>query len=126
MANAMRFTCASLADLDRKLAEAGERARQRERAIVQHLRRLSLASGTVIAAAAEAMAECDVHAAGAEIASTGGWCRPELTGRAEFAVIAARHPVVEAALARARGPAFVPNDADLSPGQRLLHEERND
>ena len=119
MANAMRFTCAALADLDRKLSEAGERAKQRERAIAQHLRRLCLDSGTLIAAAADAMAECDVHAAAAEIAATGGWCRPELTGRAEFAVIAARHPVVEAALARARGPAFVPNDADLSPGNRL-------
>ena len=30
-----------------------------------------------------------------------------------------RHPVVEAALRRTRGPAFVPNDGDLSPGRRL-------
>ncbi|MDB5316577.1 MAG: mismatch repair protein MutS [Rhodospirillales bacterium] len=119
MANAMRFTCAALADLDRKLSEAGERAKQRERAIVQHLRRLCLDAGPVIAAAADAMAECDVYAAAAEIAVAGGWCRPELTARAEFAVTAARHPVVEAALARARGPAFVPNDGDLSSGRRL-------
>jgi DNA mismatch repair protein MutS len=42
-----------------------------------------------------------------------------MTDRADFAVAAARHPVVEAALARARGPAFVPNDCDLSAGRRL-------
>jgi len=119
MANAMRFTCAALADLDRKLSEAADRARLRERAIVAHLRQLCLDAGPVIAASAEAMAECDVHAAAAELAALGGWCRPELTAGRDFAISAARHPVVEAALARARGPAFVPNDGDLSAGRRL-------
>ncbi|MCU0890034.1 MAG: DNA mismatch repair protein MutS, partial [Rubritepida sp.] len=47
------------------------------------------------------------------------WTRPEITDRPDFAVTAGRHPVVEAALARARGPAFVPNDCDLSAGRRL-------
>ena len=45
--------------------------------------------------------------------------RPTLTERGDFRIRQGRHPVVEAALARARGPAFVPNDADLSAGQRL-------
>ena len=119
MANAMRFTCTALAELDRRVAEAGEQASKRERVIAQHLRRLCLASGPAIAAAAAAMAEIDVHAAAAELAADGRWCRPDMTGRADFAVAAARHPVVEAALARARGPAFVPNDCDLSAGRRL-------
>ena len=119
MANAMRFTCTALADLDRRVAEAGEQAARRERLIAQHLRRLCLAAAGGIAAAAAAMAELDVHAAAAELAADGRWCRPEITDRAEFAVTAGRHPVVEAALARARGPAFVPNDCDLSPGRRL-------
>jgi DNA mismatch repair protein MutS len=119
MANAMRFTCTALAELDRRLAEAGDRARQRERRIAQHLRGLCLEAAGPVAEAAAALAECDVHAAAAEIAAAGGWCRPELGGRAEFAVAGARHPVVEAALARARGPAFVPNDCDLSAGRRL-------
>ncbi|BDG75241.1 DNA mismatch repair protein MutS [Roseomonas fluvialis] len=119
MANAMRFTCTALAELDRRVAEAGEQAGKRERFIAQHLRRLCLAAGPDIAAAAAAMAEIDVHAAAAELAADGRWCRPDITDRADFAVVAARHPVVEAALARARGPAFVPNDADLSAGRRL-------
>lgn len=119
MANAMRFTCAALAELDRKVAEAGEQAGKRERVIAQHLRRLCLAAAPGIAAAAAAMAELDVHAAAAELAADGSWCRPEMTDRADFAVTAARHPVVQAALARARGPAFVPNDCDLSAGRRL-------
>jgi DNA mismatch repair protein MutS len=119
MANAMRFTCAALADLDRRVAEAGEQAQRRERLVVQHLRRLCLDAAPAIAAAAQALAELDVHAAAAELAASGVWCRPEIVERPEFAVTAGRHPVVEAALARARGPAFVPNDCDLSPGRRI-------
>jgi DNA mismatch repair protein MutS len=119
MANAMRFTCTALADLDRRVAEAGEQAGRRERLVAQHLRRLCLAAAPGIAAAAAAMAELDVHAAAADLASDHRWCRPDITGRPDFAVAAGRHPVVEAALARARGPAFVPNDCDLSAGRRL-------
>ncbi|WP_240790097.1 DNA mismatch repair protein MutS [Roseomonas sp. HF4] len=119
MANAMRFTCAALAELDRRVAEAGEQATKRERLVAQHLRRLCLAAAPRLAAAAAAMAETDVHAAAAGLAADGRWCRPELADRPDFTAVAARHPVVEAALAGARGPAFVPNDCDLSPGRRL-------
>jgi DNA mismatch repair protein MutS len=119
MANAVRFTCAALAALDRKLSEAAEQASKREGAIIRHLRGLILEQGDAVAAAARAMAECDVLAAAAELAAQGGWCRPEVVERPEFRVTQGRHPVVEAALRKARGPAFVPNDCDLSPGRRL-------
>jgi DNA mismatch repair protein MutS len=119
MANAVRFTCTALADLDRKVAEAGDRAAARERDCVKHVRRMLLDAGTAIAEAAQGMAELDVHAAAATLAAEGGWCRPEITDRPDFAIAAGRHPVVEAALRRARGPGFVPNDGDLSPGRRL-------
>jgi DNA mismatch repair protein MutS len=119
MANAIRFTCRALADLDRKVAEAGDRAAERERACVKHLRRLLLDAGGPIAEAARALAEIDLHAASAVLAAEGGWCRPEMVERPDFQVLGGRHPVVEAALRRARGPAFVPNDCDLSPGRRL-------
>ncbi|PWS38752.1 DNA mismatch repair protein MutS [Falsiroseomonas bella] len=119
MANAVRFTCTALAELDRKVAEAGTRAAERERACVKHLRRLLLDAGGPIAEAARAIAELDLHAAAAALAEEGGWCRPEITDRPDFAIAGGRHPVVEAALRKARGPAFVPNDCDLSPGRRL-------
>ena len=119
MANGHRFTCAALAGLDRRLAEAAEQATKRELLIARHLRDLCLAAAPGVCAAAAALAEIDVHAAAAELAAEGGWCRPELVDRPDFAVAAGRHPVVEAALARSRGPAFVPNDCDLSPGRRL-------
>jgi purine-nucleoside phosphorylase len=43
MANAQRFTCAALATLDRRLAEAAEQAAAREKRILRHLRDLVLA-----------------------------------------------------------------------------------
>jgi DNA mismatch repair protein MutS len=120
MANGHRFTCAALADLDRRLAEAGEAAAKRERSVARHLRDLCLAAAPGIAKAAAALAEVDVHAAAAALAAEGGWCRPEVAERPDFAVKAGRHPVVAAALARERGGgAFVPNDCDLSPGRRV-------
>lgn len=120
MANAHRFTCAALAELDRKLSAAGEQAARREAAVVRHLRALCLEAARPIDAAAAALAEIDIHAGAAELAAGGAWCRPELVERPEFRIRQGRHPVVEAALARQRGSsAFVPNDADLSPGRRL-------
>jgi DNA mismatch repair protein MutS len=120
MANGHRFTCAALADLDRRLAEAGEAAAKRERAVARHLRELCLGAAPGIGRAAAALAEVDVHAAAAALAAEDGWCRPEIVERPDFAVRAGRHPVVAAALARDRGGgAFVPNDCDLSPGRRV-------
>ncbi|RMI25466.1 DNA mismatch repair protein MutS [Pseudoroseomonas wenyumeiae] len=121
MANAIRFTCAALAELDRKLAEAGQQAAKREALVVRHLRDLCLRAAFGIDASAQAMAEFDIHAAAAELAAGQRWCRPELVDRPDFCITQGRHPVVEAALARdpLKGAAFVPNDADLSPGRRL-------
>ncbi len=119
MASAQRFTCAALAELDRKLSEAGEQAARREALVLRHLRKLALDAADPIAAAARAMAECDVHAAAAELAAGGGWCRPTLAETPEFRLREARHPAVEAALRASRRGAFVPNDCDLSPGRRL-------
>jgi DNA mismatch repair protein MutS len=121
MANAIRFTCTALAELDRKLSEAGQHAAKREALVVRHLRTLCLGAAAGIDATAAAMAEFDIHAAAAELAAGARWCRPLMLERPDFHISQGRHPVVEAALARDRlkGAAFVPNDADLSPGQRL-------
>ena len=118
MSSTLRFTCGALADLDRKLNAAADQAAARERAIAKHLQRMCLDAAPGITAAASAMAALDVHAAAAELASH-GWTRPEMTDTGDFHITQGRHPVVEEALRRAKGPAFVPNDADLSAGQRV-------
>jgi DNA mismatch repair protein MutS len=118
MANGARFTLADLSDLDRKIAEAGERAAARERAVLDHLVRLTLADAATLSAAAAALALLDVLQAAAARAEGGAWCRPFVTDDDDFQIEAGRHPVVEAALARTA--AFVPNPCDLSPDRRVL------
>jgi DNA mismatch repair protein MutS len=119
MASAMRFTCPALAELDRRVAEAGDRAGARERACIAHLKRLALAAGTGISAAARALAELDLHAAAAVLAAEGGLVPAGDAGPSR--VRSRRRPPSGGggALKRARGPAFVPNDCDLSAGRRL-------
>ncbi len=119
LANAARFATAELADLDRRIAEAAERALVRERAVLAHLVRLALEQAAALTAAADALALLDVAQSAASLAEAGRWCRPVVTGETDFLAQGARHPVVEAALAGS-ATAFVPNDCDLSPERRLL------
>ncbi len=118
MANGARFQLAELTELDRRIAEAGERAAARERAIVAALCAACLAAAAPLAACAEALAELDVLLCCAELAQRTDWCRPTVTTDQAFVVERLRHPMVEAA---ASGRAAVqPNDCDLSPERRMM------
>jgi DNA mismatch repair protein MutS len=117
-ANGARFSCTELAELDRRIAEATDRAGARERAVFAHLVGAALGEAEALAACAAALALLDVAQSAAALAAPGTWCRPEVTEDAGFSVEAGRHPVVEAALAGQA--AFVPNDCDLSPDRRVL------
>jgi DNA mismatch repair protein MutS len=118
MANGARFSNPELAELNRRIVEAADRAAARERAVFAHLVRATLAEAEALAALATALARLDVAQSAALLAATGRWCRPVVRDDAAFAITAGRHPVVEAALAGSA--AFVPNDCDLSPERRLL------
>jgi DNA mismatch repair protein MutS len=118
MANGARFSSTELALLDRRIAEAAERASVRERELFAELVAAALAVGDALAATAAALARLDVAQSAAALAASGRWCRPEVAAGLEFHIEAGRHPVVEAALPP--GAAFVPNDADLPPDRRLM------
>ncbi|MBV9654806.1 MAG: DNA mismatch repair protein MutS [Acetobacteraceae bacterium] len=118
MANGARFGSPWLAELDRRISEAAERAAARESAILAELTALVLGEADAIAACADALAFADVAQGAAALAAPGTWCRPAITEDACFRIEAGRHPVVESALSG--GTAFVPNDCDLSPERRLL------
>ena len=118
MASGARFTTPDLADLDRRITEAADRATARERSIVAHLVAQAMADAEAIAGAAGALALLDVAQSAAALAAPGDWCRPTVTADEAFTVSAGRHPVVERALAGQA--AFVPNECDLSPDRRLL------
>jgi DNA mismatch repair protein MutS len=118
MANAARFTTPELSDLDRRIAEAADRAQAREAALFAGLAAQALAAAPALRAAADALATLDALQSAARLAETGAWCRPTITADTAFAVTAARHPVVEAALPPSAR--FQPNDCDLAPQRRVL------
>ena len=118
MANGARFSTPELSELDRRIAEAGERAAARERSVFGHLVQSALDHADALAQCADALALLDAAQSAARLAENGRWCRPLVTDGAEFLITGGRHPVVEAALAGAAG--FVPNHCDLSAERRVL------
>jgi DNA mismatch repair protein MutS len=117
MAGALRFTTRELSELESRIASAAERALALELRLFDDLVGDVMARRREIAAAAAALAQIDVAAAHAEIATENGWVRPEIEAGAAFEIAGGRHPTVEAALA-GKG-AFVANDCRLAEDQRI-------
>ena len=118
MANGARFTTPELSELDQRIRDAAELATARERLVFNHLVREVLARSDELAACAHALAFVDVTQSAAKLMESGTWVRPTVTANDAFRIEAGRHPVVERAL---NGhAAFVPNQCDLSPDQRLM------
>lgn len=118
MAGAVRFNAPDLHEAALKVTQAGAHALAAESAHLEELTAAALAAREAIAATADALARLDVATALAERAAEGDWARPELVDEPCFAISAGRHPVVEAAVARAGGR-FVANDCLLNPTSRL-------
>ncbi|HEY2483425.1 MAG TPA: DNA mismatch repair protein MutS [Caulobacteraceae bacterium] len=112
LANQVRFTTVELAEIDARIARAGDQALALELALFETWRERARGLAGEILAAAEALATLDVAAALAEWAIEARATRPVVDDSLVFDARAARHPVVEAAVARA-GEAFTPNDCLL-------------
>ncbi|MGH6945583.1 MAG: MutS-related protein, partial [Geminicoccaceae bacterium] len=107
-----------LAELESRIASAGERAIGLELELLDELCQAVLAEAEAIAASARALARLDVAAGLAELATLQRYGRPEVDDSDAFEIQGGRHPVVEQALARDSQP-FIANDADLSGAERL-------
>ncbi len=118
MANAMRFTTTELAELERDLSSAGDKALALELEIFAILVSDCCTLAEQIWHRARAAATIDMTAGLAELAETASYTRPKLDSSMSFDIIGGRHPVVEAAL-KAQSQAFVPNDCALNQGQSL-------
>ncbi len=118
MAGAVRFNSLHLHEEASRIAEAGGHAMAAEDAHFEALVSEIVTERKAIAATAAALARIDVSAALAERAVEGDWARPEMLEEPCLEVTGGRHPVVEAALARA-GERFVANDCTLAPDDRL-------
>jgi len=113
MAGAMRFITTELADLEAKIASAGDRALAIEQATFDALLAHVVGVSDALRAVAAALAVIDVAAALATLAETDNYARPVVDRSLAFQIEGGRHPVVEQALKREGGAAFVANGCDL-------------
>ncbi len=113
MANAIRFTTTELADLERVLSHAEEKALGLELAIFDTLIESLKSIAEDVRLYARILAEIDVIASLAELAVQENYNCPQIDDSTAFHLEEARHPVVEQAL-KANNQTFVPNQADLS------------
>lgn len=119
MASAVRFTTPELAELERDIASANDKAIGIElelfRQMVDEVSLLSVHIGNH----ARAVAALDVAAAFATLASDQNFTRPVIDDSLAFDIKGGRHPVVEQILRKTSGNGFVPNDCNLDHQQRL-------
>ncbi len=118
LAGVVRFNSPDLQAEASRVVEAGAHALAAEAAHYEALAAAAVGAAPRISATADAIARIDVGASNAERAAQGGWCLPTLVDQPCLELDAARHPVVEAALAQA-GERFVANDLTLGPNDRL-------
>ncbi len=122
-AGSVRFTTTELAELDARIARAGEAALAREQTLFKEFAARAAALETEIRAAAEALAILDVAAGLAEWAEEAQATRPQVDETTALLAEGARHPVVEDGVRR-EGQGFTPNharlDAEGRSGPRLL------
>ena len=122
-AGSIRFTTTELAELDAKIARAGEATLARELSLFKDFAARAAENEVEIRAAAEALAALDVAAGLAEWAEEAQATRPEIDESTALLADAARHPVVEQGVRR-DGQGFTPNDARLDAegrsGPRLV------
>lgn len=113
MSNAMRFTTRELADIEGRIASAGERALAIELEVFADLCTRIAAQERALSEVSAALAELDHTAALAELAHEQGWVRPQVDASEVFEIRGGRHPVVEQALRAAKAGAFIENDCVL-------------
>ena len=119
MANAVRYSTVELSDLEGRIASAADKALALELELFAALAGRVMADAEGIALAARALATIDVASSLAELAVDRRYRRPQVDGSRDFEITGGRHPVVEQALVRSGGSAFVANGCALSGADRI-------
>ncbi len=113
-ANQVRFTTLPLNEIETRILNAGNHALDMEKRHYEALKAAILAQSGPIGAAARGLAEIDLSAAFADLAAAENWSEPRVDDSHAFVIKSGRHPVVERALRRQGGGAFVANDCALT------------
>ena len=116
MVGTVRFSTAELADLERRVSEAGGRALAIELELFGQLVGDVTSVAVEIARSAATLADIDVSMANAELALHERYVRPEMVDHACLELLQARHPVVEAGIGKS---SFIANDCRLSEADRI-------
>lgn len=119
LANNVRFTTAELAELERDISSASDKALAIELELFQELEQQVKSVAQSITIIANGLADLDVSTALAELAIELDYSRPTITEDYNFEIENGRHPVVERALQQSGTDQFTPNACHLSPQQRL-------
>jgi DNA mismatch repair protein MutS len=109
LVNAERYITSELKEYEDKVLGAEERIRSRERLLFETLRQWVVEQVDSLQTCSESLAHLDVLAA--EVASRGGWCRPQMDDTGALELQQARHPVIESVLGAGR---FIANDCQLN------------
>jgi DNA mismatch repair protein MutS len=118
LASAIRYSTLELGELENHIARAGEQALALELKLFEKLVHDVMDSVESIALAAQAHARLDVAQGLAVLAVEANYVRPDVDDSRDFFIIGGRHPVVEAALTKSDGQAFIANDCRLVGGDK--------
>ena len=113
-ANQVRFTTVALSEMETKILNAGNHALEIEKRLYETLKGAILGSAARINQTARGLAEIDLAASLAHLATAQQWCKPRVDNSRAFEIVGGRHPVVEKALRDQSGAPFIANDCDLS------------
>ena len=113
--NAERYITPELKAFEDKALSAKDRALALEKSLFDALLETLAAHVARLQKIARALAQLDVLASLALLATRNGWSRPQFVDGTLLEFEAGRHPVVEAQVEH-----FIPNDTKLSPARRFL------
>ena len=117
LVNCERFITQELKDLEHEILSAQDRVTALEYELFCQLRQQCADRVAEIQRTAGAVAQVDVLASFAAVASANRYCRPEVDLSDKLEITEGRHPVVEQML---KDALFVPNDTVMDGGDNLL------
>jgi DNA mismatch repair protein MutS len=114
LVNAERFTTPELKEYEIKILTAHDRSIEIEKRVFAELRRAVLEASSRIRRSSGAVAEADLLANFAHLASLRHYMRPQLVDEPVIEAVAARHPVIEQWMEERREGRFIANDLYLN------------
>ncbi len=122
LVNAERFTTPELKQYEIKVLTAHDRAIEIEKQLFSQLRHSVLEAASRIRRTSTAVAEADLLAGFAHLASIRSYVRPELVNESVLEAVAARHPVIENWMGESGTTRFIPNSLYLHGNDTTLPE----